>query len=100
MEEDDLISSHRKAKADTEKRESDQLIKVPSCQAKRAVVPKRLIQLLVRCWLPNILRTFSQNKLIVGRNEIHRSYPIFGLPLLPWITGYYNSLNGSTIVAL
>ena len=54
----------------------DQLTKVQSCQAKRAVVLKRLIQLLVRCWLPNILRAFFQNKFMVGRNEIHRSYPI------------------------
>ena len=62
MEEDDFISSHRKAKADTEKRESDrlgrQLIKFEVCQAKRAVVPKRLIRLLGRCSLLNILRTF------------------------------------------
>ena len=84
MEEDDFISLHRKAKADTEKRErksdrlGDQLIKVQSCQAKRAVVLNRLIQLLVRCWLPNIRRTFSQNKFMVGRNEIHRSYPMLG----------------------
>ena len=87
MEEDDFISSHRKAKADTEKRESDrlgdQLIKVQSCQAKKNVVLKRLIQLLVRCWLPNILRTFSQNKFKVGRNEIHRSYPILGYHFYP-----------------
>ena len=71
----------------TRKRESgrlgDQLIKVQSCQAKRAVVPKRLIQLLVRCWLPNILRTFSQNKFTVGRNEIHRIYPILSYHFYP-----------------
>ena len=71
----------------TRKRESDrlgdQLIKVQSCQAKRAVVPKRLIQLLVRCWLPNILRAFSQNKFMVGRNEIHRSYPILSYHFYP-----------------
>ena len=88
MEKDDFISLHRKAKADTEKRESDRLgytadPKVRSCQAKRAVVPKRLIQLLVWCWLPNNLRTFSQNKFIVGRNEIHRSYPILGYHFYP-----------------
>ena len=72
----------------TRKRESDQLgytadPKVQKCQAKRAVVPKRLIQLLVRCWLPNILRTFSQNKFMVGRNEIHRSYPILSYHFYP-----------------
>ena len=44
MEEDDFISSHRKAKADTAERERDQLgytadPKVRNCQAKRAVVP-------------------------------------------------------------
>ena len=82
MEEDVFISSHRKAKADTKKRDSDrlgdQLIEVQSCQAKRAVALRRLIQLLVRCWLPNILRTFYQNKFMVGCNEIHRSYPILG----------------------
>ena len=61
----------------------DQLIKVQSCQARRAVVQKRLIQLLVRCWLPNILRSFSQNKFMVGRNEIHRSYPILGYHFYP-----------------
>ena len=89
MEEDDFISLHRKAKADTEKREresdrlGDQLIKVQSCQAKRAVVLKRLIQLLVSCWLPNILRTFSQSKFMVGRNGIHRSYPILGYHFYP-----------------
>ena len=39
-----------KQEADTEEsdRLGDQLIKVQSCQAKRAVVPKRLIQLLGR----------------------------------------------------
>ena len=72
----------------TRKRESDQLgytadPKVRNCQAKRAVVPKRLIQLLVRRWLPNILRTFSQNKFMVGRNEIHRSYPILSYHFYP-----------------
>ena len=72
----------------TRKRESDQLgytadPKVRNCQAKRAVVPKRLIQLLVKCWLPNILRTFSQNKFMVGRNEIHRSYPILSYHFYP-----------------
>ena len=70
------------------KRESDQLgytadPKVRNSQAKRAVVPKRLIQLLVRCWLPNILITFSQNKFMVGRNEIHRSYPILSYHFYP-----------------
>ena len=72
----------------TRKRESDQLgytadPKVRNCQAKRAVVPKRLIQLLVRCWLPNILRTFSQHRFMVGRNEIHRSYPILSYHFYP-----------------
>ena len=54
-----------------------------SCQAKRAVVPKRLIQLLGRCLLLNILRTFSQNTFMVGRNEIHRSYPILSYHFYP-----------------
>ena len=65
-----------KQEADTEKSDQlgDQLIKVQSCQAKRAVVPKRLIKLLGRCLLLDILRTFSQNTFMVGRNEIHRSY--------------------------
>ena len=77
MEEDDFINLHRNAKADPEESDQlgDQLIKVQSCQAKRAVVPKRLIQLLGRCLLVNILRTFSQNTFMVGRNEIHRRYP-------------------------
>ena len=77
MEEDDFINLHRNAKADTEESDQlgDQLIKVQSCQAKRAVVPKRLIQLLGRCFLLNIHRTFSQNTFMVGHNEIHRSYP-------------------------
>ena len=60
----------------TRQRESDQLgytadRKVRNCQAKRAVVPKRLIQLLARCSLLNILRTFSQNTFMVGRNQIY-----------------------------
>ena len=80
MEEDDFISLHRKAKADTEKsdRLGGQLIKVQSCQAKRAVVPKRLIRLLARCSLLNILRTFSQNTFMVGR-----SYPILSYHFYP-----------------
>ena len=53
------------------------------CQAKRAVVPQRLIQLLGRCLLLNILRTFSQNPFMVGRNEIHRSYPILSYHFYP-----------------
>ena len=73
-------------------RESDQLGRSADQSSKlsseRAVVPKRLIQLLARCWLPNILRTFSQNKFMVGRNEIHRRVIL------------YSSLNESTIVAL
>ena len=91
-------------------RESDQLgytadPKVRNCQAKRAVVPKRLIQLLARCSLLNILRTFSQNTFMVGRNQIYCcSYPIlsyhFQRKHLPGITGYCNSRNRSTIVAL
>ena len=74
-----------KQEADTEKSDQlgDQLIKVQSCQAKRAVVPKRLIQLLGRCLLLNILRTFSQNTFMVGRNEIHRSYPILSYHFYP-----------------
>ena len=74
-----------KQEADTEKsdRLGDQLIKVQSCQAKRAVVPKRLIQLLGRCLLLDILRTFSQNTFMVGRNEIHRSYPILSYHFYP-----------------
>ena len=60
MEEDDFINLQHKAKADT--KESDpgvfSRLRVRSCQAKRAVVPKRLIQLLNRCLLLNILRTF------------------------------------------
>ena len=87
MEEDDFISLHRKAKADTEKErvisKGDQLIKVQSCQAKGAVVLKRLIQLLGRCWLPNIIRTFSQNKFMVGHFEIHRRYPILSYHFYP-----------------
>ena len=60
MGENDYINLHRKAKTDTEESDQlgDQLIKVQSCQAKRAVVPKRLIQLLGRCLLLSILRTF------------------------------------------
>ena len=50
---------------------------------KRAVVPKRLIQLLGRCLLLNILRTFSQNTFMVGRNKIHRSYPILSYHFYP-----------------
>ena len=74
-----------KQEADTEKsdRLGDQLFKVQSCQAKRAVVPKRLIQLLGRCLLLDILRTFSQNTFMVGRNEIHRSYPILSYHFYP-----------------
>ena len=74
-----------KQEPDTEKSDQlgDQLIKVQSCQAKRAVVPKRLIQLLGRCLLLNILRTFSQNTFMVGRNEIHRSYPILSYHFYP-----------------
>ena len=70
-----------KQEADTEKsdRLGGQLIKVQSCQAKRAVVPMRLIRLLGRCSLLNILRTFSQSIFMVGRNEVHRSYPILRL---------------------
>ena len=74
-----------KQEADTEKsdRLGGQLIKFQSCQAKRAVVPKRLIRLLGRCSLLNILRTFSQNAFMVGRNEIHRSYPILSYHFYP-----------------
>ena len=74
-----------KQEADTEKSDQlgDQLIKVQSYQAKRAVVPKRLIQLLGRCLLLNILITFSQNTFMVGRNEIHRSCPILSYHFYP-----------------
>ena len=71
--------------ADTGKSDQlgDRLIKVQSCQAKRAVVPKRPIRLLGRCSLLNILKTFFQNTFMVGRNEIHRSYPILSYHFYP-----------------
>ena len=75
-----------------------QLIKVQSCQAKRAVVPKRLIRLLGRCSLLNILRTFSQNTFMVGRNEIHRSYPILGYQYYPQVLAIIVPKNVSTKV--
>ena len=60
MEEDNFINLKLKVKADTKESDQlgDQLVKVQICQAKRAVVPKRLIQLLGRCVLLNILRPF------------------------------------------
>ena len=83
-----LVYTVKQKQTRKRERESDQLgytadPKVRNCQAKRAVVPKRLIQLLVRCWLPKILRTFSQNKFMVDRNEIHRSYPILSYHFYP-----------------
>ena len=88
----------------TRKRESDRLggqsINVQSCQAKRAVVPKRLIRLLGRCPLLNILRTFFSEH-FHGRPQSNiLKLPYIKLPLLPGITGYCNSRNRCTIVAL
>ena len=69
---------------------------------KEPLSQKRLIRLLGRCSLLNILGTFfSEHVHGMTRPQWNtKELSIIELQILPGITGYYDSLNRGTIVAL